>query len=49
MWQYVISSPWWCVLCAVQSETEPGLNFTRLLCKVPDYGRRTKHVGEILI
>ena len=35
-----------CVLFAVQSETEPGLSFTRLLCKVPDY---TKHIVYVSI
>jgi hypothetical protein len=40
-----------CVLCAVQSEACFNISVTlaRLNCKLPDDGRRPKHVGAILI
>ena len=39
-----------CVLCAVQNAAEPHkYNFSQVQCKLPDDGRRPKHVGAILI
>jgi hypothetical protein len=59
VWQHVISFPWWCVcclLCRVKLHNDVllpiiliNVALSRLICRLPDDGRRPKHVGAILI
>jgi hypothetical protein len=48
VWQHVVSSPWWCVWVLLPIILI-NVTLARLKYKLPDDGRRPKHVGAILI
>ena len=50
VWQHVMEWRVCCMLCRMrQSRILRKYNFSQVLCKLPDDGRRPKHVGGMFV